>query len=580
MKNSQMNIKIYSLSLPVCVLAVKEVLLRKLNTLRLDLGKNLSFSTDNTNLNIDMGCAAKHIVLCSSRTDVSSIKNAQIIPVIFDKDEELHDSIKHINAFVYNKRRKHKDSSNEQLCNVILEKLGIIRNTKNVFISYKREDTSKLANKIWKRLVIEGYAVFLDKKKIDIGVDFMDRIRYAIADADVFILLDSPGYFSSVYTKKEMYAACLSRVPIIMLTQENAEKAEKYDFVYQYLKSNDTVSDEEFQCLIKRIREIQEQTHIYRLSKIRTKFKGFEGNKEIQLSNLYIPNKGDRKICSIHAIYGIPKTTDLEAIQKDELNPNVKVAAIYDDLCLPKSCYEHVEWLNNEMRGIELVKMSNMQEEIDQKLLGHKKEKNKNSSRPCVFLSASVPNADDGNYDYLKIHDIVVTLTYEVIKRGGTLVFGGHPTITPIIQNVMEIMGYDRQSGIYPDIRLYQSKYFKEEYQLEVKLFLEKFLHETEIRGENVETGENSKMASLKYMRTRMIIDDGIKFTSAVFLGGKYEITPKDSGVWEEYEMFKMHHKNARCLFFEKTGNVPKFLKDEENSECEFDSIEKLPDLL
>lgn len=411
----------------------------------------------------------------------------------------------------------------------------------------------------------------------------MDRIRYAIADADVFILLDSPGYFSSVYTKKEMYAACLSRVPIIMLTQEkaeNAEKAEKYDFVYQYLKSNDTVSDEEFQCLIKRIREIQEQTHIYRLSKIRTKFKGFEGNKEIQLSNLYIPNKGDRKICSIHAIYGIPKTTDLEAIQKDELNPNVKVAAIYDDLCLPKSCYEHVEWLNNEMRGIELVKMSNMQEEIDQKLLGYKKEKNKNSSRPRVFLSASVPNADDGNYDYLKIHDIVVTLTYEVIKRGGTLVFGGHPTITPIIQNVMEIMGYDRQSGIYPDIRLYQSKYFKEEYQLEVKLFPEELLHETEIRGENVETGENSKMASLKYMRTRMIIDDGIKFTSAVFLGGKYEITPKDSGIWEEYEMFKMHHKNARCLFFENTGNVPKSLKNKEKPECEFDSIEKLPDLL
>ena len=578
MKNSQMNIKIYSVSLPVCVLGVKEVLIRKLNTLRLDLGEKLSFVTDNTYFNIDTDSASKHIVLCSSGTDVSCIKDAQFIPVIFDKDEELHDSIKHINAFVYNKECK--ESSNEQLCNVILEKLGIIRNTKNVFISYKREDTSKLANKIWKRLVIEGYTVFLDKKKIDIGVDFMDRIRYAIADADVFILLDSPGYFSSVYTKKEMYAACLSRVPIIMLTKKNAKKAEKYDFIYQYLKSNSKVSDAEYLCLIEKIREIQERTHVYRLSKLRTKFNRFEGNKEILLSNLYIPNKGDKEICSIRAIYGIPKTTDLEAIQKDEFNPNVKVAAIYDDLCLPKSCYEHVEWLNNEMRGIELIKMSNMQEEIEQKLLGYKKEKSKNSYKPRVFLSASVPNVGDGNYDYLRIHDIVVTLTYEIIKRGGTLVFGGHPTITPIIQNVMEIMGFDRQSGIYPDIRLYQSKYFKEEYPLEVKLFPEKLLQETEIRGENIESGENSKQASLKYMRTRMIIDDGIKFTSAVFLGGKYEITPKDSGVWEEYEMFKMHHKNARCLFFENTGNVPKSLKNKEKPECEFDSIEELPDLL
>ena len=566
------------MSLPVCVLGVKEVLIRKLNTLRLDLGEKLSFVTDNTYFNIDTDSASKHIVLCSSSTDVSCTKDAQFIPVIFDKDEELHDSIKHINAFVYNKECKER--SNEQLCNVILEKFGIIRNTKNVFISYKREDTSKLANKIWKRLVIEGYTVFLDKKKIDIGVDFMDRIRYAIADADVFILLDSPGYFSSVYTKKEMYAACLSRVPIIMLTKKNAKKAEKYGFIYQYLKSNSKVSDAEYLCLIEKIREIQERTHVYRLSKLRTKFNRFEGNKEILLSNLYIPNKGDKEICSIRAIYGIPKTTDLEAIQRDEFNPNVKVAAIYDDLCLPKSCYEHVEWLNNEMRGIELIKMSNMQEEIEQKLLGYKKEKSKNSYKPCVFLSASVPNVGDGNYDYLRIHDIVVTLTYEIIKRGGTLVFGGHPTITPIIQNVMEIMGFDRQSGIYPDIRLYQSKYFKEEYPLEVKLFPEKLLQETEIRGENIESGENSKLASLKYMRTRMIIDDGIKFTSAVFLGGKYKITPKDSGVWEEYEMFKMHHKNARCLFFENTGNVPKSLKNKEKPECEFDSIEELPDLL
>ena len=573
-----MNIKIYSVSLPVCVLGVKEVLIRKLNTLRLDLGEKLSFVTDNTYFNIDTDSASKHIALCSSSTDVSCTKDAQFIPVIFDKDEELHDSIKHINAFVYNKECKER--SNEQLCNVILEKLGIIRNTKNVFISYKREDTSKLANKIWKRLVIEGYTVFLDKKKIDIGIDFMDRIRYAIADADVFILLDSPGYFSSVYTKKEMYAACLSRVPIIMLTKKNAKKAEKYDFIYQYLKSNSKVSDAEYLCLIEKIREIQERTHVYRLSKLRTKFNRFEGNKEILLSNLYIPNKGDKEICSIRAIYGIPKTTDLEAIQRDEFNPNVKVAAIYDDLCLPKSCYEHVEWLNNEMRGIELIKMSNMQEEIEQKLLGYEKEKSKNSYKPCVFLSASVPNVGDGNYDYLRIHDIAVTLTYEIIKRGGTLVFGGHPTITPIIQNVMEIMGFDRQSGKYPDIRLYQSKYFKEEYPLEVKLFPEKLLQETEIRGENIESGENSKLASLKYMRTRMIIDDGIKFTSAVFLGGKYKITPKDSGVWEEYEMFKMHHKNARCLFFENTGNVPKSLKNKEKPECEFDSIEELPDLL
>ena len=138
----------------------------------------------------------KTVVLCSSQTDITSISSYEIIPIIFDSNEALHESSKHINAFLYDHNDKEK--SDEMLCHVILEKFGLIKNTKNVFISYRREDSLSLAENIRTQLLMKGYSIFLDKKSIDVGVDFMDSIKLAIANADVFLLLYSPSYFDSV----------------------------------------------------------------------------------------------------------------------------------------------------------------------------------------------------------------------------------------------------------------------------------------------------------------------------------------------------------------------------------------------
>ncbi len=58
-----------------------------------------------------------------------------------------------------------------------------------------------------------------------------------------------------------------------------------------------------------------------------------------------------------------------------------------------------------------------------------------------IFLSASLPSADRHQKYYintnpLNITNAVVSFTECILKRNGNLIFGGHPTISPLVLTV------------------------------------------------------------------------------------------------------------------------------------------------
>ena len=77
-----------------------------------------------------------------------------------------------------------------------------------------------------------------------------------------------------------------------------------------------------------------------------------------------------------------------------------------------------------------------------------------------IFLSASVPSTDNIFYeqcDPMLIQAALRTFLYTVVGRKH-LVFGGHPTISPLILAVCEDLGVDNRAAV----TIYQSKYFAE----------------------------------------------------------------------------------------------------------------------
>ena len=161
-----------------------------------------------------------------------------------------------------------------------------------------------------------------------------------------------------------------------------------------------------------------------------------------------------------------------------------------------------------------------------------------------IFLSASIPLQERNplyieTADIIAIRDAVIALTTVVLPRY-RLIWGGHPSITPLIYHVMEKLNLNIQEHV----TLYQSRIFEKSFPKDNNKFKNIVL--TDI----VDDRENS----LLHMRSRMLGES--EFAAGIFIGGM-------EGVEEEYDMFIEKHPKALVLPIASTGAGAKKIYDE-----------------
>jgi hypothetical protein len=158
-----------------------------------------------------------------------------------------------------------------------------------------------------------------------------------------------------------------------------------------------------------------------------------------------------------------------------------------------------------------------------------------------VFLSASIPYPDrDKKFydtaDIVSIRDSVRALATVVIPKAH-LIWGGHPSITPLIRFVLDKMNVE----LNKHVTLYQS------------LFFEEYFPPDNFAFENIVLTEkgNNRDESLELMRSKLINENDFKV--GIFIGGM-------EGINDEYLMFKERHPNALILPIASTGAAAKIL--------------------
>jgi hypothetical protein len=96
----------------------------------------------------------------------------------------------------------------ERLASRILEGFGLLRERRRLFISYRRVETSGVAAQLYEALDAAGFDVFLDTHGVlRPGEPFQDILWHRLADTDVALLLDSPGFLASRWTEQELARA-------------------------------------------------------------------------------------------------------------------------------------------------------------------------------------------------------------------------------------------------------------------------------------------------------------------------------------------------------------------------------------
>jgi hypothetical protein len=161
-----------------------------------------------------------------------------------------------------------------------------------------------------------------------------------------------------------------------------------------------------------------------------------------------------------------------------------------------------------------------------------------------IFLSASVPLPERNplfyeTADFVAIRDAVRALATVVIPKAH-LVWGGHPSITPLIRYVMNVLKIDSKEHI----TLYQS------------IFFEEFFPKDNFAFENIQLTEkkDTLLESVNFMRIKMISENDFK--AGIFIGGM-------EGINDEYNMFKKYHPNALVIPVASTGAASKLLYKE-----------------
>ena len=153
-----------------------------------------------------------------------------------------------------------------------------------------------------------------------------------------------------------------------------------------------------------------------------------------------------------------------------------------------------------------------------------------------LFLSASVPvvGRADGKYlasaDIIAIRDAVIALSSVVLPHYH-LIWGGHPSITPLIANVLR----HSNKKVNSSVTVYQSGFFAKEFPSDNK--------DIEHIVVTKDLGDRDK--SLEIMRKEMIVEND--FAAAVFIGGM-------NGVEDEYKIFVDSHSGANTFPVASTG--------------------------
>lgn len=162
-----------------------------------------------------------------------------------------------------------------------------------------------------------------------------------------------------------------------------------------------------------------------------------------------------------------------------------------------------------------------------------------------IFLSASIP-LQERNPEYIEtadiiaIRDAVIALTTVVLPYH-RLIWGGHPSITPLVYYVMEKL----KLNIQEHVTLYQSRFFEKHFLEDNNKFRNIVL---------TDIVDDDRESSLLHMRSRMLGES--EFAAGIFIGGM-------EGVEEEYDMFIEKHPKALALPIASTGAAAKKIYDE-----------------
>lgn len=317
----------------------------------------------------DVGGNHKHL----DATNKLLKDGTMILPIFFGNPEDDAFS-KEIPCILSNQNGiQFKETEIDRIANIILESFELLRSTRKIFISYRRNESTSIAIQLYEAFESFNYDVFLDTHSIGRGEPFQDELWHRMTDCDVIVLLNTPKFLESHWCKEEFAEAGTKQIGLVQLVWPNHEikkidSGSHISFPIQLSESHfvDNIYNNKDKSklvelvveeIIQKVESVRARNLASRQDSLITDFRNIakECGREITLQpekfltedlqsgkrNIYIPT------------IGIPQSTSCQSAEirhEIEAYKNVSIRLIYDDLRIRDKWLKHLDWLNDNFK--------------------------------------------------------------------------------------------------------------------------------------------------------------------------------------------------------------------------------------
>jgi hypothetical protein len=298
--------------------------------------------------------------------DIIIKKGNMILPVFYDQIEaEIPEKLRDYNG------QKFSGKEVERIVNLALEAFGKLRNTRKVFISYRRSESSSVAIQLYEALEKYNFDVFLDTHSIKQGEPFQDELWHRMTDSDVIVLLNTKEFLDSRWCKEEIAEANAKKIGVIQLVWPSHKLGSTNEICTPiFLKETDFIDGifddkDRSKLVVSLVEDIVRSVESQRARNLASRQDGIileflesarkQGKKMCLQPERFITEElGKNKRRIFVPAIGIPQSIDCH--QTDEIKEEIReynvdeIHLIYDDLRIRQKWLKHLDWLNGYLK--------------------------------------------------------------------------------------------------------------------------------------------------------------------------------------------------------------------------------------
>lgn len=296
--------------------------------------------------------------------------SAPVIPTIREL-ETFETSIPPFARFANGLKLRNDDPIFIQLATALLECVGLLRRQRRVFISYRRSESRSAAVQLHDLLSARGFEAFLDTHDIRLGDPFQEVLWHRLIDSDVMLMLDTPTYFASRWTREEIGRARAKDIQVLRVIwpahtpTKMMELSETIFLDQEKLDGADgPIEPDTADAIILRVENLRSRSIAARymsitgklraeIEKIGAKVEGVGAHRAIALRL-----SDDTRIWA-YPIVGIPTAETLNdvAVKAAKADQNGIPIVVYDHVGIRDAWSEHLRWLDDHIRVVRAIKV-------------------------------------------------------------------------------------------------------------------------------------------------------------------------------------------------------------------------------